>query len=93
MTRSAPRAEFREALRLKAEYTEGHVHLGGELLEQGRLDEAIREFNSAIASAPDRAEAHYSLGLAYLRKGGRHPDANRRIPEGAHASAQLRRGA
>ena len=35
------------------------------MLEQGRLDEAIREFNSAIASAPDRAEAHY-LKAIYL---------------------------
>ena len=38
---------------------------GLELQRQGKLDEAISEFDAAILIKPKFAEAHYSRGLAY----------------------------
>jgi tetratricopeptide (TPR) repeat protein len=36
--------------------------------DQGRLEEAIREFQTALQLQPNYAEAHYNLGLVYRSK-------------------------
>jgi tetratricopeptide (TPR) repeat protein len=41
---------------------------------QGRLDDAIKEYQMAIKLDPNYADAHYNLGLAY-QKTGRLDDA------------------
>jgi tetratricopeptide (TPR) repeat protein len=46
-----------------------HMELGVDYHEQGRLDEAIAEFQEAIQLDPDFVEAHYNLGLAYTDQG------------------------
>jgi protein O-mannosyl-transferase len=46
-----------------------HNNLGGDLLGQGRVDEAINHFLNALQLKPDFAKAHYNLGLAFFRKG------------------------
>ena len=43
--------------------------LGSALMHQGKLDEAIRQFQEAIRLKPDCADAHSNLGLAFARKG------------------------
>ena len=42
---------------------------GTALAQQGRLDEAARLFEQAIARQPGQAEAHYNLGIAHRRRG------------------------
>jgi len=46
-----------------------HVDLGMTYVEQGRLDEAIAEFEEAIRLDPDHADAHVNLGTAYHQQG------------------------
>jgi tetratricopeptide (TPR) repeat protein len=44
-------------------------NLGTALLQKGRVDEAITQFQQALQINPDYAEAHYNLGNALLQKG------------------------
>lgn len=46
-----------------------HVNYGVYLQGQGRTDEAIRQYEEAIAIQPDYSEAHNDLGAAMLAKG------------------------
>jgi tetratricopeptide (TPR) repeat protein len=46
-----------------------HVALGTEYYEQGKLDEAVAEFQAAIELEPDNADAYRNLGTAYLEQG------------------------
>jgi tetratricopeptide (TPR) repeat protein/ferredoxin len=52
--------------------------LGGTLAEAGRLEEAIREYEAAVAIAPDSAPLRYNLGGA-LRRLGRNEAAIREL--------------
>jgi tetratricopeptide (TPR) repeat protein len=45
------------------------VNLGNTLLSQGRLDEAIEQYERALEMKPDLAEAHSNLGLALKARG------------------------
>lgn len=45
------------------EKAEIHYNLGAEALRQGRAQEALKEFDEALASDPDFAEAHLGRGL------------------------------
>jgi len=45
------------------------LNLGLSYYDEGSYEEAIREFNIAIASAPDMGEAYNDRGLAYLAIG------------------------
>jgi tetratricopeptide (TPR) repeat protein len=49
-------------------------NLGGALVADGRLDEAITHFQKALLVWPDYAEAHYNWGIA-LAAGGQLDDA------------------
>lgn len=44
-----------------------HNNLGVAYMEQGRFDDAAREFLSALAIKPDHASAYNNLGLIYTR--------------------------
>ena len=50
------------------------LNLGYVLREQGKLDEAIAEYRTAIRLQPDDADAHTNLGIA-LRKQGKLDEA------------------
>jgi tetratricopeptide (TPR) repeat protein len=43
--------------------------LGAALVTQGRIDEAIRQFQEAIRLRPDYVLAHYNLGVTFGKKG------------------------
>ena len=69
--------------------------LGLALINQGQLDEAIRNFELALAARPDYAEAHNNIGIA-LAKQGKLDDAIRHFnsalrtqPDYAQAHANL----
>jgi tetratricopeptide (TPR) repeat protein len=46
-----------------------HNNLGNELLQQGRMNEAITQFQTALQIKPDCANAHFSFGNALLQQG------------------------
>jgi protein O-mannosyl-transferase len=46
-----------------------HYNLGTAYQEQGRLDEAVKEYQTAINLQPDLVEPHYNLGLVYRTQG------------------------
>jgi tetratricopeptide (TPR) repeat protein len=46
-----------------------HSNLGGALVRQGRLDEAIIHYTEALRIKPDFADAHYNFGVALAQQG------------------------
>lgn len=48
---------------------ETHYQLGVALGRQGKISEAIEEFQEALELAPDSAETHYNLGVALSKQG------------------------
>jgi Flp pilus assembly protein TadD len=63
--------ELREVVRLDPKLAQAHNDLGDILAAKGRLDNAISEYQLAIAAEPAFAEAHLSLGLTLERIGRR----------------------
>ena len=55
--------------RSKPDYPCAHNDLGVALKDQGRLDEAIAEYRTALRLNPNLAPAHASLGAALSRQG------------------------
>jgi tetratricopeptide (TPR) repeat protein len=47
----------------------GHINLGRALLQKGRVDEAITQYQQALQISPGHAEAHNYLGNVLLQKG------------------------
>lgn len=45
-----------------------HCNLGGTLIKEGRVDEAIDHCHKALAIQPDYADVHINLGHAYAKK-------------------------
>ena len=56
---------FREALRHQPDYYPSMVNLGGALLSQGKLEEALPVNKAAVQARPDDALAHCQLGLNF----------------------------
>jgi tetratricopeptide (TPR) repeat protein len=52
-----------------------HNNLGIVYAEQGRLPEAVDEFNASLRIKPDHAKAHMNLGNVLRQMPGRMPDA------------------
>ena len=67
MRRRSPNSVRRSGWRL--DYAEAHYNLGNALYDQGKPDEAIAEYRTAIRLKPDFAVAHYNLGLALRAQG------------------------
>ncbi|MCH7798852.1 MAG: tetratricopeptide repeat protein [Planctomycetes bacterium] len=55
-----------EVLKARAEFANGKTAMG-----MGNDKQAVRHFRAAIKSDPGYAEAHYRLGLAYVKLGNR----------------------
>ncbi|MGD1083271.1 MAG: tetratricopeptide repeat protein [Verrucomicrobiota bacterium] len=62
-------AQYREALRIKPDYTTAHSNLGNALLQTGRVDEAIAEYQKALQIRPDIPDARNNLGTAFAIEG------------------------
>jgi Tfp pilus assembly protein PilF len=46
-----------------------HLNLGNALLQKGRVNDAIVQYQQALQIEPDYAQVHYNLGNAFLQKG------------------------
>jgi tetratricopeptide (TPR) repeat protein len=68
-----------------------HIKTGNSLMSKNRVEDAIKEFQEAVRSKTDNAEAHYVLGLAYFQAGkldkaiAEYGDAIRFKPDSAQA--------
>jgi Tfp pilus assembly protein PilF len=49
-------------------FASADVRAGVEQLEQGRIEEAVKQFAAALERDPDNAAAHYYLSLALSRQ-------------------------
>ena len=56
-------------LETKPEFIEVHNSLGSALLQEGRVDDAIVEFEYVLRAKPDNPDAHNNFGNAWLEKG------------------------
>lgn len=62
-------ALLNDVIALAPERAPPHTNLGIIYRHTGRLDEAIREYETAIRLNPADAEAYHNLGLAHRRRG------------------------
>lgn len=62
-------ASFQRAISIDPDYEEARVSYAAALLDQGGLDEAVRQLNAALQQKPDDATAMYLLSQAYAREG------------------------
>jgi tetratricopeptide (TPR) repeat protein len=60
---------FRHTVELAEDNFVAHNDLGVALDDQGRIDEAIRQFQTAVRLAPDYPDAHANLGSALFKNG------------------------
>jgi tetratricopeptide (TPR) repeat protein len=60
---------WEDVVRKSPEKERGHTNLGLVYYKQGRLEEAAKEYITAIRLNPDYAEAHNNLGLVYYLQG------------------------
>ncbi len=72
--RRRPSDNTRAALRSTPIIPAAHSDLGAIYQRQGKLLEAVAQYEQAVRSKPDYVEAHFNLGLA-LEKLGRPPEA------------------
>ena len=86
---------FREALRLTAPDEKAlapHMHLGIVLVEEKQFPAAIEELNTAVAAAPENAQAQMQLGRG-LAAAGRDEEAEPHLREALKIAPQLPGGA
>jgi TonB family protein len=62
---------FEQATKVRPEFAEAHTGFSYALLRRGKLREARREAESAIAIDPKSPDAHYTLGVIDFRSGVR----------------------
>jgi tetratricopeptide (TPR) repeat protein len=62
-------AAFQKAIAIDPDYEEAQVSYAAALLDQGGLDEAVRQLNAALQQKPDDGTALYLLSQAYAREG------------------------
>jgi tetratricopeptide (TPR) repeat protein len=60
---------YRRAISLSPNFAEAHERLGETYARQGKLGEAVGQFESAIALRKDWSDPHYQLARAYVRLG------------------------
>ncbi len=59
---------FKEAIRIKADYSDAYNNIGRELFRQGRIKDAMIQYKAAISHNPKSAKAHnnYAVALACI---------------------------
>lgn len=62
-------ADFNTAVAKKSGYADAHYEIGRIMLEQNKLDDAIKAFTAAIRANPNFSYALNNRGVTYFRKG------------------------
>jgi tetratricopeptide (TPR) repeat protein len=62
-------AAYQHAIAIDPDYEEARVSYASALLDQGGLDEAVRQLNAALERQPNDGTALYLLSQAYAREG------------------------
>ncbi len=62
-------ADFKQAIALNSGNSTAHYGLGKTLLQQGSVDEAIKELNTSLYQFRNSAPVHFELGRAYEQQG------------------------
>lgn len=78
--------QLRKVIALAPTFARAHLALGKALLQDGKVDEAVRELQEATRNDPQSGEAHYQLGLA-LARAGRQQEATAEVGKGRELSA------
>ena len=68
---------YRKALEKEQGLVQGHFNLGNSLYKQGKVDESVKEYEQAAATAGEKdtkAYAYYNMGNAHLQ-GQRYQEA------------------
>ncbi len=60
---------WRDCVKKSPQKERSHHNLGYSYYEEGRLEEARKEFQEALTLNPDYTLSRYNLGLVYYRKG------------------------
>jgi tetratricopeptide (TPR) repeat protein len=76
--RDDARADFTAALECRPHYAPALSNLGNLLLDEGRIEEAVRHYDAAIAADPHYAVAYANLAAAH-RRAGRYQEAVRAL--------------
>jgi serine/threonine-protein kinase len=71
----AAEAAFRQAIRFDPDDDSAHRNLGHALRHQGKVEEAIAEYRTAIKLKPDYAETHVTLGALLCDRVNDYPAA------------------
>jgi tetratricopeptide (TPR) repeat protein len=58
--------EFKKAIELKSDYSDGYHNLANTYHRQGHLAEAARYYKMAVTFNPGLVESYYNLGVIYL---------------------------
>jgi len=61
-------AKYRELIQLRGDIPEVRANLGAALVHAGRYDEAIQEYDAALAKLPANKALRLNLALAYYKK-------------------------
>jgi len=56
-------------VKLRPDYGDPYFNLGSVLFQQGRIDDAIAQWQKALATQPNDAGFHTALGNAFLQRG------------------------
>jgi hypothetical protein len=59
--------QYREAVRIRPEFTPGQYNVGVALTRLGRIEEALGPFEEAVRQDPDFLKAHFNLAVCYAR--------------------------
>ena len=59
----------RKAIELRPDYAEARRNLAFHWVRQGRLEQALRQFQELLALSPDSSEIRYRMGVIYAELG------------------------
>ena len=59
--------QYREAVRIRPEFTAGQYNVGVALTRLGRIDEAVPAFEAAVEQDPDFLKAHFNLAVCHAQ--------------------------